>query len=250
MRREHPTRAHIPALRALWQEAFDDADAFLDGFFSTAFSPERCLCVWDGEQVLSAAYWLDARLETGKAAYIYAVATAKAHRGKGLATMILKAIHDILRRQGYVAAILVPGEPALADFYGAMGYAFFGGIRNVHAWEKSPGAALRSIGAEEYGRLRRTYLPAGAVFQENENLAFLETYAQLYAGEDLLLAAYREENRIIGLELLGNGEKIPQILHTLGAKQGSFRMPGQEQFAMWLPLKQVQQPTYFGLAFD
>lgn len=250
MKPEHPQKEHIYALRKLWQEAFEDTDTFLDGFFSTAFSPERCLCVMEGEKAVSAAYWLDVLLPEGKAAYIYAVATAKTHRGRGLATTVLKTIHELLRRKGYVAAILVPGDQDLADFYGAMGYDFFGGIRQFSAREKFPAVALRRIDGEEYGRLRRNYLPAGAVEQEQENLAFLQTYAQLYAGEDLLLAVYWENDRIFGLELLGNGEKAPQILHTLGAKQGSFRMPGQESFAMWLPLKQVHKPTYFGLAFD
>lgn len=250
MRPEHPKEQNIPALRTLWQEAFGDTDAFLDGFFATAFSPERCLCVAEGEEVLSAAYWLDVLLPEGKGAYIYAVATAKAHRGKGLATIVLDAIRETLRQRGYAAAILVPGDRELADFYGAMGYRFFGGIREYSALAKSPGVTLRKIDAAEYGQLRRRYLRPGGVIQEGENLAFLEIYAALYAGEDFILAAYQQEDTLSVLELLGNGEKAPQILYTLGAKQGSFRMPGQETFAMWLPLKQVQQPTYFGLAFD
>ena len=39
MRSDHPTDNEIPGLRQLWQEAFGDADAFLDSFFQTAFSP-------------------------------------------------------------------------------------------------------------------------------------------------------------------------------------------------------------------
>jgi GNAT superfamily N-acetyltransferase len=250
MKPEHPQKEHIPALRKLWQEAFGDTDAFLDGFFSTAFAPQRCLCVCRGEEVLSAAYWLDGLLPEGKGAYIYAVATLQAHRGQGLAGMIMKNIHEILSREGYVAAILVPGEPSLANFYGDMGYQFFGGIREYSALAKSPGVNLRRIGAEEYGFLRRRYLPERGVIQEGESLAFLESYADLYAGDDFILAAYQEKDTLSGLELLGNGEKSPQILYTLGAKQGTFRMPGEEDFAMWLPLKAVSKPAYFGLAFD
>ena len=250
MRPKHPWQEHIPALRKLWQEAFGDSDAFLDGFFSTAFAPERCLCIRQGEEMLSAAYWLDVQLPEGKGAYIYAVATAKQHRGKGLATVLLQEIHGLLVRRGYDAAILVPGEPALAQFYGKMGYEFCGGIRECSALAKSPGVALRKIDAEEFGYLRRQYLPAGSVIQEGESLTFLETYAALYSGDDFILAAYQEEDTVSGLELLGNGEKAGQILYTLGAKQGSFRMPGGENFAMWLPLKAVAEPAYFGLAFD
>ena len=250
MKPEHPQKEHIPALRKLWQAAFGDTDDFLDGFFATALAPQRCLCVCRGEEVLSAAYWLDALLPEGKGAYIYAVATLEAHRGKGLARMILRNIHEILAREGYVAAILVPGEPPLADFYGTMGYRFFAGIREPSALAKSPGVALRKITGAEYGQLRRQYLPENSVIQEGESLAFLERYADHYAGDDIILAAYQEKDTISGLDLLGNGEKTPNILHTLGAKHGTFRMPGEENFAMWLPLKAVAEPAYFGLAFD
>ena len=250
MKPEHPQKEHIPALRKLWQAAFGDTDDFLDGFFATAFAPQRCLCVCRGEEVLSAAYWLDALLPEGKGAYIYAVATLEALRGKGLARMILRNIHENLAREGYVAAILVPGEPPLADFYGTMGFRFFAGIREPSALAKSPGVALRIITGAEYGQLRRQFLPEFSAIQEGESLAFLERYADLYAGDDFILAAYQEKDTISGLELLGNGEKTPNILHTLGAKHGTFRMPGEENFAMWLPLKAVADPAYFGLAFD
>lgn len=250
MKPEHPKAEYIPALRQLWQEAFGDTDAFLDAFFGAAYSPERCLCIVEGERALSAAYWLDAQIMSGNAAYIYALATAKDQRGKGLAHAVMEAIQEELKAQGYVAAILVPGDPGLSRLYGSMGYRFFGGIHSVSAVAQSPGTALRKISGDEYAVRRRGYLPHGAVIQEQENMRFLESYAQLYVGEDFLLAAYVENDTVSGLELLGNTEKAPQILQTLGAKQGSFRTPGEEHFAMWLPLKECQKPTYFGIAFD
>ena len=250
MKPKHPTAQQIPALRQLWKEAFGDSDAFLDGFFATAFAPDRCLCMAAGEKVLSVAYWLDAAIPEGKCAYIYAVATAKECRGKGYAHRIMEAVRDTLIERDYCAAMLVPGDAGLGDFYAAMGYRFFGGMDSVSAVAKSPGAALQKIDAETYGRLRGTYLPQGAVTQTAESVRFLETYAALYAGEDFLLAAFLEGDTVSGLELLGNGEKVPYILQTLGAKQGSFRIPGAKPFAMWLPLGDCQAPTYFGIAFD
>lgn len=250
MKPEHPKVEHLPALRQLWQEAFGDTDAFLDAFFGAAYSPERCLCIVEGERALSAAYWLDAQMVSGKAAYIYALATAKDQRGKGLAHAVMEAVQEELKAQGYAAAILVPGEPGLSRLYGSMGYRFFGGIRSVSAIAQSPGVTLRKISGDEYAALRRSYLPYGAVIQDKENMRFLESYAQLYAGEDFLLAAYVEDDTVSGLELLGNTEKAPHILYTLTVKQGSFRTPGEEHFAMWLPLQECEEPTYFGIAFD
>lgn len=250
MRPAHPTFEQIPLLRQLWQQAFGDTDAFLDGFFATAFAPDRCLCIGDGAQMLSAAYWLPVELEAGKGAYIYAVATAENHRGKGLAHALMAAIHQQLREQGYVAAVLVPAKPGLEQFYGAMGYRLFGGIHTFCALAKSPVVALQEIGGAEYAARRKAYLPAGAVVQEGDSMAFLESYARLYTGEDFVLAAYREENTLVGLELLGNAEKAPHILQALGATQGTFRIPGDAPFTMWLPFQKCQEPTYFGIAFD
>ncbi len=250
MKAENPKIEQIPALRQLWQEAFGDKDAFLDCFFSTAFSPERCLCICDGERVASALYWLDAAWEGGKGAYIYALATAKTYRGRGYAHSLLSATREKLGQQGYQAAILVPGSAQLERFYLAQGYCCFGGVENFSAVAEKPAAALRNIGPEEYGQLRRSYLPVGGVVQEAESLAFLAGYAQLYAGADFLLAAWREGDTLNGLELLGNTAAAPHILEALGAKQGSFRSPGQRPFAMWLPLAECKTPGYFGLAFD
>ena len=250
MKPEHPKTHDIPALRQLWQEAFVDPAAFLDAFFTTAYSPERCVCIIDGDRVCSAAYWIDVDLEDGKGAYIYAVATAKDYRGQGLAHAVMQAVREELVKKDYAAAILVPGEPSLAQFYEAMGYRFFGGIHSISAIAKSPGAKLRTVDGDEYAALRKKYLPKGAVLQERENMQFLERYAGLYAGEDFLLAAYVEGDIVSGLELLGNGENAPHILKALGAEQGSFRTPGAEPFAMWLPLKKCQEPAYFGIAFD
>lgn len=250
MKPEHPKTCDIPALRQLWQEAFGDSAAFLDAFFTTAYSPERCVCVIDSDRALSAAYWIDVELEEGKGAYVYAVATAKDHRGQGLAHAVMQGVREELVKKDYAAAILVPGEPSLAQFYEAMGYRFFGGIHSISAIAKSPGVKLRKVSGDEYAALRKKYLPKGAVLQERENMQFLERYAGLYAGEDFLLAAYVEGDTASGLELLGNGEKAPYILAGLGAKQGSFRTPGAEPFAMWLPLKKCKEPTYFGIAFD
>lgn len=250
MRIDHPLPQDMPQLRSLWQEAFGDTDAFLDAFFATGFAPERCLCMAEQGQLVAALYWFDTEFSQQKAAYLYAVATAKAHRGKGCCHKLMDKLHAILAERGYCAAILVPGNQALRAFYARMGYRDFGGIRNTCAIAQAPAARMRKISGKEYGALRKKYLPAGAVLQEGESLRFLEAYASLFAGEDFLLAAWQENSTVSSMELLGNVSQAPHILAALGAQEGSFRSPGAEPFAMWLPLKDGEKPHYFGLAFD
>ena len=81
---------------------------------------------------------------------------------------------------------------------------------------------------------------------------FLAAQAQLFAGEDFLLAAYLENDRLQGMELLGNTGATPGILRALGCKTGTFQIPGKDRpYAMLHKLKEnAAIPQYFGLAFE
>ena len=241
MKIDYPAEGQIPALRNLWTEAFGDDDDFLDIFWDTAFSPDRCRCITVDSQVAAALYWFDCRFDGKPIAYIYAVATAKAFRGQGLCRKLMDNTRDLLAGLGYSGSILVP-DGHLFGMYESMGYQVCSSVRKFSCKAGEP-VALREIDAEEYAQLRRQYLPTGGVVQENENLQLLSALTKLYAGEDFL---YAED-----AELLGNAEAAPGILAALGKESGSFRCPGQETpFAMYLPLDGQIAPTYFGLAFD
>ena len=79
---DYPQAEQLPALRQLWKQAFGDTDAFLDIFFSTAFSPERCRCVVTDGEVAAALYWFSCEADGQPLAYLYAVATAERFRGQ------------------------------------------------------------------------------------------------------------------------------------------------------------------------
>lgn len=247
----HPSPDRIAGLKALWQEAFGDSDADIDSFFRIGYAPERCACITQGAAVAAAAHWLDGSLDGKKVAYIYAVATAKSHRRQGLCRQLLDFIHQTLARKGYDCSVLVPAGPSLGKMYESMGYRFFGGMAELSVTASGEAAALTRISTEEYAHLRRQYLPQGGIVQEGKSLDFLASYATFCAGKDFLLAYKTENNGFQGIELLGNATAAPDILTALSRDQGTFRIPGSEPFAMWLPLaKNAVSPTYFGHAFD
>ncbi len=250
MKIDTPRPGMIPLLKNLWAEAFGDSPAYIDLFFSAAYSPNRCLCITEGAEVLAAAHWLRCQQADRQYAYIYAVATAKVHRGRGLCRRLMSAIHERLAAEGFAGAILVPGDNSLPQMYANMGYAFFGGIREFTCSAGPTAAALHPLSAAQYGRLRRTFLPEDGVVQAQENLRYLATQAQFAAGEDYLLAYKAENSRLVGLELLGNADAAPGIVCALGCTQGRFRTPGNRPFAMFYPLQAVPAPKYFGFAFD
>lgn len=246
-----PTDRHLPALRMLWKEAFSDTDAFLDLFFETAFSKKRCRCVFDGDTPVSVLYFFDCSLRREKVAYIYAVATLKDYRGRGLSSALLKDTHSYLSENGYTGALLVPGERELFSFYERLGYRTATTVTEFSATEKGS-IPLVKIDANKYRSLRRDFLPKDSVIQEGENLKFLSAQSEFYTGDGILLAARREKNKLICTEFLGNADSAPSILGTLGCTEGYFRTPGKDRdFAMFVPLREgIAPPAYFGLAFD
>ncbi len=253
MRIDAPTPSQIPQLRQLWKEAFGDTDAYLDLFFGTAFSPDRCRCVTAGGQVASALYWFDCRFTGYPVAYVYAVATAQAHRHKGLAAALLLDTHRHLKESGYAGAILVPASPELFALYEKQGYRPGSEISEFHAEADGIPLPLEKISWTEYVSLRKSMLPEGAVFQDDITMEFLALQAQFYKGKDFLLCAAKDGDILLVKEFLGDPAAAPGILSALGAPDGDFRTPGKGRpFTMFCPLSEAcrETPAYFAFALD
>ena len=250
---KEPQVSNIPALRTLWKDTFGDTDAFLDSFFSTAFSPNRSLCAIIDDEIVGMLYWFDCTYSGQKIAYLYAVATHKAYRGRGICSNLMDATHRLLKEREYAGVILVPVAPHLFDFYKKQGYEICTHVSHLHTTASMETVDLQRIDANTYGTLRKEFLPVGGVIQEGENLALLQQDAILYKGDGFLLAARTEQDTLVGIEFLGDTSVAPHITHTLGCKNGRFRTHGNEKpFAMYFSLTPslTPPPTYFGLAFD
>lgn len=246
-----PKVHHIPVLRALWKQAFGDTDAFLDSFFTLAFSPGRCRCAMAGDAITAALYWFDCTWEGKRLAYLYAVATDKEHRGQGLCRRLMNNTHAHLKSLGYHGCILVPGSPGLFGMYEKMGYKTCSYIREFTCAADTP-VSLRQLTAEEYAVLRRQYLPLGGALQEEETLALLQTQAAFYTGDRCLFVCSPEDGKLAVSELLGDESAAGGIIAALGCTEGKFRVPGKEKpFAMYRSLTDdPAMPLYFGLAMD
>lgn len=249
MRIEHPASTDLPQLRALWKEAFGDTDSYLDIFFSAAFSPDRCMCVYTDSRVAAAAYWMDCSIGEHTAAYIYAVATAQDHRGNGFCRALMDAIHTHLEQAGYCGSILVPGDQGLRTMYGNMGYADFGGIREFICGPGPASIELQRICKEKFADIRRSLLPENAVLQEGAGLTLLDALAEFYQGDACLLTLYRDGRTLRVLEYLGDEAAAAGIAAALGGIT-TFRAPGKNPYAMYRPLSAAPIPGYFAFAFD
>ena len=249
---EHPGKEHIPQLLQLWKDVFGEYDGFWELFLNTAFSPDHCRCITKEGQVMAALYWFDCSCGGDRIAYIYAVVTDPHHRGKGLCRNLMEEVHFLLNKQGYASIMLVPAKESLREMYRKMGYENCAGIDSLTCTAGQTALQVRTIDIPEYAALRRKLLPENAVLQEGVQLSFLAAQAQLFAGEDFLLAAYLEEETLHGVELLGNTNAAPGILRALGCEKGIFQIPGNDNpFAMIHKLQEDSiTPNYFGFAFD
>ena len=246
----YPEPQLIPSLRQLWKLSFGDEDPFLDDFFRTGFSSDRCRCMVVEDQAAAALYWFDVTYEDRTYAYIYAVATHPDYRHRGMIRYLLADTHQLLERRGYAGALLVPADPALRQMYAAMGYEDCTGVSQFVSASLALDVPMHPIDAAEYGRLRRQFLPEDGVIQEGPTLEFLSTFARFYTGRGFLLCcAPKSQDLLNGIEFLGDPQAAPGILCSLGYAHGVFQTPGDKlPFAMLYRLqKDCPAPGYFGL---
>ena len=243
----------IPSLRKLWRETFGDTDAFLDSFFSAAYSPDRALLARMDDKIVGMLYWFDCQYSEQKIAYLYAIATHESYRGRGICHALMDAVHLLLKQRGYAGIVLVPAEAHLFAFYSRLCYTASAYNTTLASCAEGDLLEMHPISAVEYAARRVAYLPPHSVLQEGENIAFLQHIASFWAGEGFLLATQKDSEELVGLELLGNTALAPRIVHTLGFESGKFRVPGQSTpFAMFRPLTDppLPPPSYFAFAFD
>lgn len=249
---EHPGKAHIPQLIHLWKSVFGEYDSFWELFRDTAFLPDHCRCITENGRVTAGLYWFDCSCKQDKIAYVYAVVTDPHHRGRGLCRQLMTDVHALLKVRNYASVMLVPADEELRKMYRKMGYEDCTAIGAISCTAGETSAEIRNVGTEEYTALRRNLLPEASVLQEGIQISFLAAQAQLFAGKDFLLAAYLEDDKLHGIELLGNADAAPGILRALGCKDGIFQIPGnQKTFAMIHKLSEnAVIPNYFGFSFD
>jgi len=247
---EHPMHSDIPALQILWKEAFSDTDAFLDLFFTQAFALERALVAKEGETVLGALYWFYCAWEGNQSAYIYAVATKKEYRGRGICRALMEKLHSEMTGMGK-STILVPADDGLRAFYARMGYRDFGGMdeKVYHPGDASINADKLTV--SQYMQKRRMLLMQGGVLQEGDFLPILSETLSFYGGKNWILAGYREGEMWICPEYLGDPKLLPGILKALEIPSACVHTAGEKPFAMCRAMAGEESlPQYFAFALD
>lgn len=248
---DRPHDADMSALRQLWKQAFGDTEGFLDGFFRTGFTSQRCRCLTVEEQLAAALYWFDCNYQNKKFAYLYAVATDEAYRGKGLCRALLENTHRHLQTAGYSGCVLVPGNQQLFNMYEKMGYIAFCPMEQKTVVSGNTAVNIQPVTPNTYMTLRSQRLPAGSILQEEPAFLFASTFCEFYAGEDILLCCAKENSTLYFQEYLGDPALLGSVVNTLGYQNAVVNLPGGDKpFAMYRPLEEIQAPVYFGMPLN
>ena len=134
----HAREGERGAAEELWTDIFGDGPEFQREFYRLCAPQGPLVLAEDGElRAMLALPELALVLADGtrlRAGYIYALATAPAHRGDGWASMLMETAAGLARQRGLDCLVTVPAEPGLFGFYGRHGF--------------QPGFYLREMGAE------------------------------------------------------------------------------------------------------
>ena len=122
----HPTKKHIPALKALWENVFGDSKDIINKFFTETASCENTFCAFCEGKPVSVMYAVESSVLCGgkeyNAYYVYAVCTHKAHRGNSLMKKVLAFLEDEAIKRGVSYLYLVPAEESLFSLYEKAGF--------------------------------------------------------------------------------------------------------------------------------
>lgn len=225
--------ADLPALSALWKQAFGDSEALIADFFRLL--PQMgagLVALADGEAVGAAYALTGMELTGGQAApktcgYLYAIAVEEACRSQGLGRALTLAAAEKARARGAELICTLPAEASLYPWYedilGVKAVLF----RSERRIKSEPLLPCRSLDADEYllrreallsGRPHLRLSPACLAFQRR---LCLEYGGGFYEAGGGLAAAYREGNTGMIRELLCPPGEEPELAASIGAALGT-----------------------------
>ncbi len=115
--------SHESACRKLWRTVFCDEDEFIDHFLMHHFSQRGMVSITDPtDGCLAMLHIIPMTSDIGRVAYIYGVATHPEHRRLGYATKLMSSAMERISREDYAAAVLIPNEEWLIEYYSQFGF--------------------------------------------------------------------------------------------------------------------------------
>ena len=212
--------------RALYNEAFPGEDErFTEALFALGY-PKHLVAMGEGSELASMLFALPYQIVTKDgtkdANYLYAVATAKAHRGKGYAKKLLKRT----AARG-LPVFLRPMSPSLFDFYRDAGFTPFSPYREWQGEaEDGDTAGFTVLSKEEYLAARDGFLQPPYCRMTSEFLSLSFSLGGAVALDGRFAALYEKaEDAVLFKEWWGDPALAPRAAKFLGAAEFTARTP-------------------------
>lgn len=122
----YATTEDIYTLKEMWDSGFDDPLNYINFIFDRVAKTSEIM-VYDMAGKVAGMLALiplkfTYKAERIDASYIFGATTDKKYRNRGVMTHLLVAAEDEAKQKGSKLTVLVPGEPALIDYYKKRGY--------------------------------------------------------------------------------------------------------------------------------
>ena len=228
-------------LKEIWRDSFGGEG--VDFIFQRLLRPENMIVKRVNGEAVATLSVQEFRLGGCKAAYIFGVATAPEHRGRGYSTQLLEHADTALKDAGYAAAVLVPASKSLFGFYEKRGYetAFRLNKASVAAGDlpKSSRLEAKPASAETLTQAREMAFGHSGMFARwpLEYLRYIAEECGFYGGgvfslgENVCAACYLFGETLAVKELAGASEDA-RLTEALAALKRKF--PAARRFELYL----------------
>lgn len=221
------TKSDLPGIMTLWQEAFGDSPEAVSYFFKS-FPNCVSYVAEDGGSIVSMVHALPQLFSPDiPAAYLYAVATRRSHRGQGLCRNLMAFAETDLKARGFRCCVLAPAELGLFDYYEQLGY------QTAFTRRRVPFPGGTPISLSEYLALRERLLPEPHMVYDRAVLAYA---ANVYG-----LTFYRTAAGIAAAAPRYTAEVLPEDTQENRFAYGMIK---------WLDQPQKAEQAYLGFALE
>jgi GNAT superfamily N-acetyltransferase len=198
----------IEELKNIWRVCFNDADAYIDLYFSERYLPKNTFVHCEAGRGVAMLTLLPATVVTPHeelaARYLYAVATLPEFRHKGLSLSLAQQADEQAREENRALEIVVPATPELFHFYARQGFstAFYHRIVRFPADEIMHTDALEGLplqDAETFFTLRERYFAPGGFFVrwDSAALQYIIKESRLLQGDVYYFSKNGDEGYVV-----------------------------------------------------
>ncbi len=231
--RLRPARADdLAALSAIWTRSFGDPPDFVRAMLTDAGLLSAALCAEEDEQVRSAMFAFEGlRFRGVFGAYLYALATDPAARGRGLGGAVCTALARRCFARGAAFVCLSPADAGLARWYGTLGFRALYAMADLPVGTAGVGGKCTRLSAADY-RAARTgplcltpqLLAAQEILHRFDGGGFFRVET---GGATALACAEPADGRVLIRELICPPEAVPAaagaIAEAFSAKSALLR---------------------------